>query len=127
MDLILQSFSFMRFFIKKAIGHINKEVCHLCLEEDGKIHMTPPNHTTKSFRDRLQSKPNQNRRSRLRHMNISVFHALLSKAKSLSILYPFESPFTASYHANFGLPLAHYTLVPQDVSIGHCPNHLNWC
>jgi hypothetical protein len=36
---------------------------------------------------------------------IAVFHALIFKAKSLSISHPFKYPFSASSRVNFGLPL----------------------
>ena len=42
---------------------------------------------------------------------IAVFQALLSKAKSLGIFYPFKSHFIASTQVNFGLPLPLFTLL----------------
>jgi hypothetical protein len=49
---------------------------------------------------RLKLKPNKSHKLGFRHMK-----ALLSRGKSLGIFHPFKSPFIASYHVNFGLPL----------------------
>jgi hypothetical protein len=68
---------------------------------------------------------------------IAIFHALLFKAKSLVIFHPFEFPFTAAFHINFGLPLPLFSLLSclriplyTDASEGlrwTCPTHLNRC
>jgi len=54
---------------------------------------------------------------------ITFFHALLSKAKSLDIFYPFKSSFIASTQVNFGLPLEedHTRRVGPTRRGGRCP------
>jgi hypothetical protein len=80
-------------------------------------------------------KPNRTHKSKFMHMD-SCFYAILFKAKSLSIFHSFKSPFTISFHVNFGLLLPLFPLllrlkIPQrSVASGGlcwtCPNHLNW-
>ena len=68
---------------------------------------------------------------------IAVFQALISKAKSLGILYHFKSSFIASTQVNFGLLLPLFTLLSwlriplRTGAFGGlrwtCPSHLNQC
>jgi hypothetical protein len=61
-------------------------------------------------------------------MWIVVLYVLLFRAKSLGIFHFYKSPFTASSHVNFGLPLPlyyyhalgfHYAIVLLEVSVGY--------
>ena len=98
------------------------------------------NNNNKTFKsqtswDRLELKPSRSNQGS--GTWITVFQALLSKAKSLGIFHPFKSPFIASTQVNFGLPLPLFTLlswlrIPLRTGASGglrwtCPNHLNRC
>ena len=98
------------------------------------------NNNNKAFKfqtswDRLELKPSRSNQGS--GTWITVFQALLSKAKSLGIFHPFKSPFIASTQVNFGLPLPLFTLlswlrIPLCTGASGglrwtCPNHLNQC
>jgi hypothetical protein len=71
-----------------------------------------------------------NHKSRFRHIDSAIFHALLFKAKSLVIFRPFKSSFTTSSHVSFNIPLplfplllrtleSHCALLPPKISVEH--------